>query len=415
MNIELLSPAGDFESLHAALRFGADAVYLGAEHFSMRGGFGARRARSDTYNGNKFCLENLPLAVETARAAGKPVYLTCNTIPTNAEAERLPEFLQVAAGAGADALIIADMGVLAVAKKYAPQIPVHMSTQTGIMNYATAAALYELGAARVVLARELSLADIKTIRDKTPPGLELEAFVHGAMCVSVSGRCLMSKYLTNRDANRGECAQPCRWSYQVTEKGGAALDVTAGDSGQGSYVFNARDLCMIEHLREVIASGVTSMKIEGRAKSAYYVAAVTNAYKAALKQANINKPAPEWTISEMANISHRPYGTGFYFGEAGQFLGSGSYIREREYVGVVTDYSPGKNLLRISQRGHFSSDSRLEALPLGGPPLSVRAEAILDSAGNIVPSANKAAEIYYLRLTPETTIPEPGSLLRKYL
>ena len=258
---ELLAPAGDLERLRGALDYGADAVYLGRESFSMRA------AASNFHS-----AEQLHEAVALAHQYGKKVYLTCNTLPRNEEIPTFPQFLREAQEAGADALILADLGLLATARKLAPDMEIHMSTQTGIVNYATCQALYDMGVKRAVLARELSLEEIAGIRAKIPAEMELEVFVHGAMCMSFSGRCLLSAYLTGRDANRGACAQPCRWNYHVVESKREGQYFPVKETDEGTYIFNAKDLCMIDHLQELLDAGVDSLKIEGRNKSAYYVA-----------------------------------------------------------------------------------------------------------------------------------------------
>lgn len=304
---ELLAPAGDLERLRYAVNYGADAVYCGLPEFGMR---------SAPAN---FTPEQLAEGVIYAHARGRKVYLTMNTLPTNEEADRLPEAIRAAAAAGVDAFIVADLGVLDACKTYAPQIDVHLSTQVGITNYAAATAAYKMGAKRVVLARELSLQDIAIIRDKTPPELELEAFVHGAMCVSVSGRCLLSTYLTGRDSNRGQCAQPCRWKYYLHEENRPGSMYEIGEGKDGTYILNANDLCTAPFLDLICKAGVDSLKIEGRAKTFYYVASVTAAYRQALDQyladpMNDNFELAPQTLDELTRTSHRHYSPGFFFG-----------------------------------------------------------------------------------------------------
>ena len=304
---ELLSPAGDLERLRYAINYGADAVYCSLPEFGMR---------SAPAN---FTPEQLTEGVIYAHARGRKVYLTMNTLPTNEEADRLPDAIRSAAAAGVDAFIVADLGVLEACKQFAPDIDVHMSTQTGITNWAAARAAYNLGARRVVLARELTLQDIATIRDKTPPELEIEAFVHGAMCMSVSGRCLLSNYLTGRDSNRGQCAQPCRWKYYLSEETRPGQLYEIGENEDGSYILNANDMCTAPFLDLICKAGVDSLKIEGRAKTFYYVASVTAAYRRALDQyladpMNDNFELPDEVLAELTRTSHRHYSPGFYFG-----------------------------------------------------------------------------------------------------
>ncbi|MBQ4100542.1 MAG: U32 family peptidase, partial [Oscillospiraceae bacterium] len=293
------------ERLVAAVTYGADAVYLGGKAFGMR----AASAN--------FSPDDLKTAVDFAHKNGVSVYLTCNTLPHNDEVEKLPDFFDAAKAAGVDALIISDIGVLMAAKKHLPDMEIHISTQAGIVNYLTANEFYNMGAKRVVLARELSLDEIKQIRDKTPPELDIEAFVHGAMCVSFSGRCLLSSYLIGRDANRGECAQPCRWSYRLVEEKRPDLYFPIEETQKGTYILNAKDLCMIEHIDKLVEAGITSLKIEGRAKSAYYVSVVANAYRLAVDEYLKNPvtyKTPDWLVTEVQKVSHRQYSNGFFFG-----------------------------------------------------------------------------------------------------
>ncbi|MDF2632653.1 MAG: family peptidase, partial [Caproiciproducens sp.] len=303
-SVELLSPVGDMERLSTAINFGADAVYLAGQEFGMR------------TSPSNFSQDELRKAVAFAHSKNVHVYLTCNTVPHNDELARLPEFLQFAQDVGVDAFIIADFGVMTMAKKYAPKVDIHMSTQAGIANYASANELYSMGVKRVVLARELNLSEIAEIRAKTPKELEIEVFVHGAMCVSFSGRCLLSSYLTGRDANRGDCAQPCRWEYALVESKRPGQYMPISEDQSGTYILNSKDMCMIEHIPELVKAGVNSLKIEGRAKSAYYVAVVTNAYRRAIDE-YLQNPAGKvspWVVEELNKISHREYSTGFYFG-----------------------------------------------------------------------------------------------------
>lgn len=303
---ELLAPAGDAERLRYAINYGADAVYCGLPEFGMR---------SAPAN---FTPEQLTESVIYAHARGRKVYLTMNTLPTNEEADRLPEAIKEAAKAGVDAFIVADLGVLDACKTFAPDIDVHLSTQTGITNWAAARAAYKMGAKRVVLAREMTLQDIAILRDKTPPELEIEAFVHGAMCMSVSGRCLLSNYMAGRDANRGQCAQPCRWKYYLSEETRPGQLYEIGENENGSYILNANDLCTAPFIDLICKAGVDSLKIEGRAKTFYYVASVTAAYRKALDAyladpANDNFELPPEVYAELTRTSHRHYSPGFYF------------------------------------------------------------------------------------------------------
>lgn len=399
---EVLAPAGDFESFRAALMYGADAVYLAKKTFGMRAA------------PNNFSQEDLTEAVSLAHAAGKRVYLTCNTLPHNRELPHLRTFAEEASAAGVDAFIVSDIGVMALLREYAPEIELHISTQAGVVNYSSAREFYKMGATRVVLARELSLDEIKEIRDNTPQELEIEAFVHGAMCVSFSGRCLLSQYLTGRDANRGECAQPCRWSYALMEKTreGEYFPIFEDDSEDGTFILNAKDLCMIEHLDKLYRAGVTSFKIEGRAKSSYYVSVVTNAYSAAvdsLMKAPDSYSPPKWVLGEVNKVSHREYCSGFFFGapEKSQNYRDGGYIREYDVAGMVE--SCGNGYITLRQRNRFFRGDRLEALCPGSEPFEVIAEDIIDQRGESVEVANRAAEIYKIR--SELDLPR-GTILR---
>ena len=397
---EVLSPAGDMECLESALRFGADAVFLAGKQFGMR-----------TASKN-FSDDDLQKACALAHSRGAKVHLTCNTLPRGNETETLPEFLEMAQSAGVDAFIVADIGVMELCKKYAPNVSLHVSTQAGVTNYLTANALYNLGASRVVLARELSLDEIATLRAKTPGELEIETFVHGAMCVSFSGRCLLSQYLVNRDANRGECAQPCRWKYHLFEENREGQFFPVEENDQGTFLYNSRDLCMIEHIPELVKAGVSSLKIEGRAKSSYYVAVTTNAYRHAVDE-YFNNPdgfvLPDWIKEETEKISHREYNTGFYFGsEPGQVTDNGGYIRNYDVV-AFSDGCSG-NTACITQRNKFLTGDTLDVLPPGGVPFNVKCMKLINENGEEVESAPHAME--KLTMICDKEIPE-GSVLRK--
>ena len=396
---ELLAPAGDLERLRAALDYGADAVYLGRESFSMR-------AAASNFHSEAQLHE----AVALAHQYGKPVYLTCNTLPRNEEIPTFPQFLREAQEAGADALILADLGLLAMARKLAPDMEIHMSTQTGIVNYGTCRALYDMGVTRAVLARELSLEEIAGIRAKIPADMELEVFVHGAMCMSFSGRCLLSAYLTGRDANRGACAPPCRWNYHLMESTRPGQYFPVEETDEGTYIFNAKDLCMIGHLQELLAAGVDSLKIEGRNKSAYYVAIVTNAYRAALDAAKAGEPAPQWALDEVVQVSHREYCTGFFFGRenAAQRYQNSSYVRNCDVVAVVDSWKDGR--LYLTQRNRFFAGDTLEIVAPGQPPVTVAAQALQNDAGEIIETANHA--MMQCSIACETAFPA-GSVVRK--
>lgn len=408
---ELLAPAGDEESLRAALDYGADAVYLGGKGFGMRAG-------AKNFDGEELCR-----AVTLAHEKGVKVYLTCNTLPTNAEVEQFPEFIRHAQRAGIDAVICADLGVMAMVKEHAPSMELHVSTQTGVVNYKTAQELYRLGARRVVLAREVSLEDIRTIRRNIPEDMEIEVFVHGAMCVSFSGRCLISEYLTGRSANRGECAQPCRWGYYLMEEKRPNEFYKVFEDERGTYILNARDMCMIDHLDDVIEAGVTSLKIEGRAKSAYYTALTVNAYRAALDCALKGEKPPAWVLDEVNKISHRPYCTGFFYGKptdgsgtqdaaavtnGGQYFAESGYMRDYDFVGTVDSCENG--VMHITQRNFFRLSDELEIVPPHADPFALHAQEMYGADGVMTDTARHAME--QLTIRTDITAP-PHSMIRR--
>lgn len=376
--LEVLAPAGDLERFDAALDFGADAIYLGGQAFGMRAG------------PQNFTFDNLKFAVEKAHSKNVKVYLTCNTLPRNNEIAGFQEFIEQAVECNIDAVIATDIGILSLIKKYAPGLEIHISTQAGIVNYVTANEFYNMGAKRVVLARELSLDEITEISAKTPNDLDIEAFVHGAMCVSFSGRCLLSSYMVNRDANRGECAQPCRWGYYLVEEKRPNELYQITEDEQGTYILNAKDLCMIEHLDKVAKAGVTSLKIEGRAKSSYYVSVVTNAYRMAvdiLKKNPDNYNLPDWLKEEVFKVSHRKYCTGFFFGHPKdcQYYENSGYIRDYDVVGIVKECKD--NVLYGSQRNKFSVGDIVEVLSPGKEPVSLTIEQLFNEKGEGIESA----------------------------
>ena len=351
--IELLSPAGDMERLRMSLAYGADAVYLAGPDFGMR-----------SFAGN-FTPEELKRAVALCHKKGVRVHVTCNTMPRNDEAARLPEWLEFLQAAGVDAAILADVGVLSLLKKHAPGVKAHISTQASVSNYQAAAAWYELGASRVILARELSLEEICAIRERVSPELELEVFCHGAMCVSYSGRCLLSNYMTGRDSNRGACAQPCRYQYTLMEEKRPGEYFPVFEDERGTYILNSRDMCMIDHLPDLIDAGVDCLKIEGRAKSAYYAAIVAGAYRHVLDDIAAGRPAdPVWR-DEVEHVSHRHYSTGFFYGQPGQYFENSRYIREWQICAVVLSCE-ADGLATLSLRNKFKAGDRVEIV---GPDL----------------------------------------------
>ena len=398
---ELLAPAGDMDCLRAALHYGADAVFLAGKLFGMRSA------------PKNFDTDELREACELAHGMGKRIYLTCNVLPREHELSALPAFLKTAQDCGVDAFIIADLGVLEMAKQYALNVARHVSTQAGVTNSAAANALYHLGASRVVLAREIPLSEVAQIRAQIPEDMEIECFVHGAMCVSFSGRCLISSYLTGRDANHGDCAQPCRWKYHLFEEKREGQFFPVEENSDGTYLYNSRDMCMIEHIPEMVAAGVSSFKIEGRAKSAYYTAVTVNAYRHAIDdylsegENFILKP---WIREELEKISHREYSTGFYLGgEPGQAVHSGGYIRHYNQVAVCEEYLDETTSV-ITQRNKFLVGDTLDILPPDGVPFETVCLSLTNAEGEAVESAPHPME----RLIIKADKPIPaGSLLRK--
>ena len=400
--LELLSPAGDMERLEMAVAYGADAVYFAGTSFGMR-----------SFAGN-FSPEELPKAVRYAHDHGVKCHVTVNTMPRSGEVDRLPEHLEKLNDAGVDALILADLGAFTLAEKYAPRCQRHISTQQSIANYACAQAWFDLGAQRVVLARELGMDEIREIRRRVDPALELETFCHGAMCVSYSGRCLLSNYINGRDSNRGECAQPCRWKYYLSEETRPGQLYEIGENENGSYILNANDMCTAPFLDLICNAGVDSLKIEGRAKTFYYVASVTAAYRRALDQyladpMNENFELPEEVLAELTRTSHRHYSPGFYFGreQARQATDSATYIREWEFVGTVDGWENG--VASCQQRGKWSLGDTLEVLCPDGRSIPLNPEWIKNEAGELVESTPHAMEHYTIP-TPELP---PMSLLRR--
>lgn len=400
---ELLAPAGDRERFDAALSAGADAIYVGSTMFSMR----AAPQNFDNTALREICT--------LAHEKGVRIYLTLNTLPRNSEIPYLPEYIKNSAEAGVDAFIVADIGVLSFCKKYAPEVDVHISTQAGIVNYLSANEFYNLGAKRVVLARELSLDDIAELRQKTPKELEIECFVHGAMCVSFSGRCLLSNYLVNRDANRGECAQPCRWEYCLMQKDRQGNFFPVDQNENGTYILNSKDMCMIEHIPELVKAGIDSFKIEGRAKSAYYTAVITNAYRMAvdgyLKNPSDSYVPEQWIIDETRKVSYREYGTGFYFDAPivnANVSYEGGYRREWDVMAVVDGCEDG--FIFVEQRNKFSVGDELEALEFGKKPVSFTVEQLFDEEGN--PIESTPHPMMKAKIKSELNL-KPGALLRR--
>ena len=392
-----MAPAGDPEKLRMAVLYGADAVYLAGTCFGMR-----------SFAGN-FSDQELPAAVEYAHAHGVRVHCTVNTMPRNDEVEALPAYLERLNDAGVDALIAADLGVFTLAGIYAPRCQRHVSTQASVSNYACARAWYDQGASRVILARELSLDEIREIRAKTPPELELECFVHGAMCVSYSGRCLLSNYMTGRDSTRGACAQPCRYQYALMEEKRPGEYFPVFEDEKGAYILNSRDMCMIDHLDELRGAGVSSLKIEGRAKSAYYAAIVTGAYRHCLDAlAEGLPPDPVWR-NEVEHVSHRRYSTGFFYGYPGQYYADSRYIRDWKVEALVMDCDENGNAT-LSVRNKLRTGDAVEVVGPDTKPFSMLVPELTDAVGTAIPEARTPQTIFHMKLP--RAVP-PYSLVRR--
>lgn len=402
--VELLAPAGSLEKLKMAVLYGADAVYLGGEEFSLREA------------ADNFSLEEIKEGIAFAHRRGVKVYAAINIIAHNEDLDGIAEFAQNIYELGIDAVIVADMGVFSVIRETVPELDIHVSTQANTVNHRSAAMWYKLGAKRVVLAREMSLREMKEVRDKTPMGLELEAFVHGAMCISYSGRCLLSNYMAHRESNRGACAQPCRWKYSLVEetRPGEVMPVYEGDNG--TFIFNSKDLCLIEHIPELVEAGITSLKIEGRMKTAYYAASVVKAYREALDAYYLDTGSyrfnPEWA-EELQKVSHRHYYTGFFLGkpeEKGQVYHTSSYIRTYDIVGVVLSYDAEAGEAVVQQRNKFGKGDTVEIIQPNIPGfLTHRVEVMLDENGREINTAPHAKMT--VRLPMEQRV-VPGAIVR---
>ena len=395
--LELLSPAGDMERLKMAVLYGADAVYLAGTSFGMR-----------SFAGN-FSPEELPQAVRYAHDHGVKCHVTVNTMPRNDEIAQLPAYLEQLDSAGVDALIVADLGAFMLAGKYAPHCERHISTQQSIANYECAQSWFDLGATRVVLARECSLDEIRTIRQKVDPRLEIETFGHGAMCVSYSGRCLLSNYMTGRDSNRGACAQPCRYQYALMEEKRPGEYFPVFEDEKGTYILNSRDMCTIDHLKDLMDAGIDCIKIEGRAKSAYYAAIVTGAYRHCIDDVAAGRETnPIWR-DEVEHVSHRIYSTGFYYGQPGQYVENSRYIRQWQIVARVEECSED-GLALCSLNNKFSAGDVLEVVGPDLRPFAITAQGMRDTDGMSLDEVRTPQSRFTLQLPK--AVP-PMSLLRR--
>lgn len=400
---ELLAPAGSLSKLKIAITYGADAVYIGGEEFSLR------------VAAENFTAEEVKEGVEFAHARGKKVYLTANIIPHNEDIDKYSDFLREYMSAGFDAVIVSDLGMFQLTREIAPDMEIHVSTQANNVNYKSAEAWYKMGAKRVILAREMSLDEIAEIRNRTPEGLELEAFVHGAMCISYSGRCLLSNYMTNRDSNQGACSHPCRWKYFLMEESRPGEYMPVFENERGTFIYNSKDLCMIEHIDKLIACGLDSFKIEGRVKTEYYLATVVKAYREAIdkyfEDPEKFKFDSVW-LEELKKVSHRDYTTGFFFGKPGgneQNYLTSSYIRNYELLGIVEGYDEKTGMVTVIQKNRFFKGSEVEFLRPKGDFVKLKIEYMEDEEGNELEIANRPQSIARIRI--DTPI-EKDSMMR---
>ena len=396
---EILSPAGNPEKLRFAVDYGADAVYLGMKKYGMRSA------------SENFSPEELAEGIAYAHARGAKVYVTTNVMPRQGDLEELPAFFRSFDGIVPDAFIVSDPGVMDLLRQTIPDAVIHLSTQTSTVNAATCRFWYRQGIRRIVLARELSLAEIKAIRKEIPDDLELETFVHGAMCVSYSGRCLLSNYYTNRNANEGKCAQPCRWKYYVKEEKRGDDILTAEQTEEGTYLFSSKDLRMVDHLAELVEAGISCFKIEGRVKSAYYTAAVTNAYRMALNDVCAGKPFNPALLAETESVSHREYGTGYFFSsplEDANIVSDNLYLKDRAFLAVVRGYDPETGLARCEQFNKMLPGDRANLLSPGTTGRDFTVGELFDAEMQPIPDTRHPRMTFYLRIENA----KPGDLIR---
>ncbi|AGC68484.1 peptidase U32 [Thermoclostridium stercorarium subsp. stercorarium DSM 8532] len=403
MNIELLAPAGNLEKLRMAVIYGADAVYLAGPRYGLRAGAG------------NFTFDEMKEGIRFAHERNRKVYVTMNILPHNEDFDGMEEYVARISDIGADAVIVSDLGVLSVVKEVNPAIPVHISTQANVTNYRSAMKYKELGASRIIAARELSLAELALIHQKVPD-IELEAFVHGSMCISYSGRCLLSSFMCGRDANRGDCAQSCRWKYYLMEEKRPGEYFPVVEDERGTFILNSKDLCMIEHIPELVKAGITSFKIEGRMKSSFYVSTVVRAYRMAL-DAYLSDPGnyafrQEW-LEEVSKVSHRSFTTGFFFNKPGhesQNYGTSSYIQTHEFAGIVLEYNEREKTVLIEQRNRIFAGDEIEIMQPDGKDIRFRINDMWDMEGNAINSTPHPQMKYFAKV-PEPVM--PNSILRK--
>ncbi len=401
---ELLAPAGNLYKLKIAIKYGADAVYLGGEAFGLRSA------------ADNFTPEEMREGIEYAHKYGKKVYVTANIIAKNSDLDKMRIYFRELYEMGADAVIISDLGAFNICKEEAPGLEIHISTQANNTNYETVKAWHAMGAKRVVLAREMTLSEISEIRANIPEECELEAFVHGAMCISYSGRCLLSNYMTFRDSNRGACAHPCRWNYSLMEEKRPGEYFPVYENERGTFIMNSKDMCMIEHIDDVIKSGVYSMKLEGRVKSEYYVATVVQAYRNAIdayyKDPENYKYDPA-LFDEICKVSHREYYTGFFYGlpkEGAQIFGSSSYIRDYDIVGIIREYDPKTKIAKVEQRNRFFVGDEVEVMRPMKKYFTQKVKWLKDENGEEIEAVRHAAMTFYMELDFDA---EADSMIRK--
>lgn len=401
---ELLAPGGSLEKLKTAIDYGADAVYIGGEAFSLR------------VAAENFSNDDMREGIKYAHGRGKKVYLTANILPHNSDIDEFEAFITEIRDYGFDAVLIADLGLFDMMREYAPEIPIHVSTQANNINYRSAVMWHKMGAKRVVLAREMSFKEIAEIREKIPEDLELEAFIHGAMCISYSGRCLLSNYMTGRDSNMGACAHPCRWNYKLVEETRPNEYMDVFENERGTFIFNSKDLCTIRHIPELVQSGIASLKIEGRVKTSYYVATVVGAYRREIDRYFAdpdNYVFNEAEFDELCKVSHRPYTTGFYFGkpdENSQVYTSSSYIRDYDLVGIVQSYDSETGVAAVSQRNRFFKGDEVEIIQPQKPFFTQTVDFMTDENGNEIDVANHAEQTVKFKTAEPVTA---GAMLRK--
>ena len=401
---ELLAPAGSLAKLKYAIEYGADAVYIGGEEFSLR------------VAAKNFSTSEIKEGIEYAHARGKKVYITANIIPHNEDLKDFPDFVKEVDSLGADAIIVSDLGLFSIVKEVAPNLDIHISTQANNTNYMSAKMWYKLGAKRVILARDLSFKEIGEIRDNILPDQELECFVHGAMCVSYSGRCLLSNYLTHRDANKGACSHPCRWKYYLMEEKRPGEYMPVFENDRGTFLYNSKDLCMVKHIPDLIRAGINSFKIEGRVKNELYVATVVGAYRRAIDsfyEDPDNFVIEPDILQELEKVSHREYTTGFYYNkpdENNQLYTSNTYIQDYTIAAVVLDYDPATHIATVEQRNRFFKDEELEVISPHRKSFGFKAEYMTDENGENIDVAPHPQMIVKLKIDSEVV---PYSIIRK--